>query len=111
MKVSYNWLSCFVELPAVEELVDTLIALGFETSGIERKNNDTIIDIEVLVSRQDALSIFGLARDISAFLKKSLKAPEIPYISQNLSLSPQITIEEPLLCPRYTRRRVLQRKI
>jgi len=111
MKVSYNWLSCFVELPAVEELVDTLIALGFETSGIERKNNDTIIDIEVLVSRQDALSIFGLARDISAFLKKSLKAPEIPYISQNLSLSPQITIEEPLLCPRYTGRIISNIKV
>lgn len=103
MKVSYNWLSCFTKLPPIKELLDTLITIGFEVSSVQRVNNDTIIDLEVLVSRHDALCIIGLARDISAFLEKPLKYPEIPTIEENLGLIPEIAIETPL-CPRYTGR-------
>ncbi len=118
MKISYNWLSCLTELPPVEELVDTLVILGFEVSSIEKANDDFILNLEVLISRHDALSIVGIARDISAFTKKPLKFPEIPPLEENLlpithhpspitnhqNLIPEITIDEPLLCPRYTGR-------
>ncbi|MEW6007423.1 MAG: hypothetical protein AB1595_04630, partial [bacterium] len=97
MKVSYNWLSCLTELPGLEELADILINLGFEVASVERVDNDTIIDLEIPVSRHDALSIIGLARDISAFTKRPLIPLEIPVLEENLAFIPEITIEEPLL--------------
>lgn len=111
MKVSYNWLSCFTELSPLEKLLDDLITIGFEVSSVERKDNDFIIDLEVLVSRHDALSIIGLARDIAAFSGKPLRYPEVPKIGESLTITPEITIENPELCPRYTGRVISNIKI
>ncbi|MEW6102694.1 MAG: phenylalanine--tRNA ligase subunit beta [bacterium] len=111
MKVSYNWLSCFTDVPGLEELADILINLGFEVASVEGVKDDTIIDLEIPVSRHDALSIIGLARDISAFTKRPLIPLEIPVLEENLALIPEITIEEPLLCPRYTGRIISNIKV
>ncbi|HAW50421.1 TPA: phenylalanine--tRNA ligase subunit beta [bacterium] len=104
MKISYNWLKSFVHLPNVEELCDILTMLGFEVAQIEKEDSDTTIDLEIPVSRHDALSIIGIARDISAKTNEKLNIPDIPEPPITLDIIPEIKIDEPLLCPRYTGR-------
>jgi phenylalanyl-tRNA synthetase beta chain len=54
MRISLNWLSDYVELPAVEELAKRLTAVGFEVEGIERAgaNLDGVIAARILASEK-----------------------------------------------------------
>jgi len=65
------------ELPAVHglanlELCEMLASLGFPVDGVEEKDGQTILDVDVTANRGDALSQRGLARDLAAKLKASI---------------------------------------
>ena len=53
MLVSYKWLQeYFTEaLPVPSDLVDKLTKSSFEVEGMEEKNRDTVIDIDILPNR------------------------------------------------------------
>ena len=75
--------------------------------------DDTIIEIEVTPNRRDALSVLGVAREISAALNVALKNPE-PR-ARELDLTPGVSFsianEAPDLCPRYIGRLVRDIKV
>jgi phenylalanyl-tRNA synthetase beta chain len=74
---------------------------------------DYIIDIELTANRPDCLSMFGVARDIAVHYHKPLKwkEPDLePYLideKPNIRLS----VIEPVLCPYYCGREIINVKI
>nr|NIT34878.1 hypothetical protein [Xanthomonadales bacterium] len=48
MRFSCDWLSQYVELPEdVEELARRLTAAGHNVEGIERRDGDTLLEVEI----------------------------------------------------------------
>ncbi len=44
---------------------------------------DTVIDIELTANRGDCLSIYGVARDLSAAFKRELKSKDLKIFVEN----------------------------
>lgn len=70
----------------------------------QAKLNDSVIDVDILPNRGDCLSHIGLARDLSAYLKKPLNHP--PVISDQLLTPFKIQIDNkiPDVATNYTAR-------
>lgn len=75
--------------------------------------NDVLLEIGITPNRPDALSHYGIARDISAIYNLELKYPAFNLIesTQKISKLAQIEIEDTLNCPRYSSRVVTNVKI
>ena len=78
-------------LPLGEEVRD-LLAL-----------KDYVFDISVLANRPDCQSVLGIAREIAATLKKSLKEPSYEYTVKKATAADavKVTVKDGELCPRY----------
>lgn len=68
--------------------------------------NDTIFELNVTPNRPDALSHFGVARDVSVLTEAPLKLPEPALHESPAKAADQvkIRIEDPERCPRYAAR-------
>ncbi|MFH1962073.1 MAG: phenylalanine--tRNA ligase subunit beta [bacterium] len=106
MKVSYNWLKEYVDINIPpHELSDRLTMAGFEVAGIEEMDEDYIMDIELTVNRGDCLSITGMAKEVSAILNSDFKPLlEILQLKGEIPCEINISLQNPVLCPRYTAR-------
>ena len=107
MKISFDWLSDYVELnESAEELAHILSELGFPTEGIEQVGDDSVIDIEVTSNRGDCLGLIGIAREVAASTGRELKLPGVEFetISKDIKQLLSVDIAEPQLCGRYTGR-------
>lgn len=107
MLISYKWLKDYVDFDfSPDELAHKLTNLGFETASLEKKDDDTIIDLEFTVNRGDCLSMLGMAREIIALSHTQLKIPSPPSfnLSKKLTEMVNVSLVEPKLCPRYTGR-------
>ena len=65
---------------------------------------DPVIEVDLTPNRPDCLGIMGLAREISAVEKKTLKRPsvDLPERSDDsIDRYTNVTIHDPELCPRY----------
>src|SRR5690349_11552301 len=70
MKVVYNWLKDFVEVPATaEELASRLALSGTNIGGVEKNVQGGVIDAEVTSNRPDCLGLLGIAREVGAIYK------------------------------------------
>ncbi|MSR78649.1 MAG: phenylalanine--tRNA ligase subunit beta [Candidatus Taylorbacteria bacterium] len=107
MLISYKWLQGYFEekLPEPEKLAERITFSFTEIEGIEKKGDDTILDVKVLPDRACyALSHRGVAYEVGAILglpKKEMNWPA-PKVSGVRRIS--IKVEAPELCPRYTAR-------
>lgn len=63
--------------------------------------DDWLFDIAVTANRPDCQSVFGMAREVAAILKKPLKAPAMDYTATPTDVVIPVAVEEPTLCPRY----------
>ncbi len=61
--------------------------------------NDSVLDVEVMPNRPDLLSHWGVAREISAALRKPLKMPDASI--PDASAADLVWLKEPSLCSRY----------
>jgi len=110
MKVVYNWLKEFVDVPvSAGELASRLAQSGTNIGGVENGKLGPVIDAEVTSNRPDCLGYLGIAREVSASYKLPLKS--VPAASpQNTVLvtggNEQVLVEirSPELCRRYTAR-------
>ena len=66
--------------------------------------NDTILDVEITPNRSDLLSHYGLAREIAALTKKSLRPLEIA--EPPTATGAAVQISAPHECPFYSARRI-----
>lgn len=87
----YNGLLVLPEDAAPGEDVKTITGL-----------DDWIFDVTITANRPDCLSIFGLAREVSAVLGTKLHAPALDYGTSGAEMpSFKVSVEAPDLCPRY----------
>lgn len=73
--------------------------------------DDYIFDIAVTANRPDCQSIFGMAREVAAILKKPLKTPATDYTAQKTDVNITVEVLESALCPRYVGNYVADVKI
>jgi phenylalanyl-tRNA synthetase beta chain len=112
MKYSYNWLKEVVDHPGdVHTLTQELTMAGMKLEGTEEISGDTVLDFEIPVNRPDCLSIYGLAREISALFGTPIhKQPDFDARKvhrvearegRENKKKIKIEIEEHELCARY----------
>lgn len=111
MKVPVEWLREFVELSGIgdEELARALTMGGLEVEEIHGTPDGNVLETKVTPNRGDWLSIAGVAREISAVLGRPLlQQPQtLPLGAGDSSRYAGVTVEAPLLCPRYTAKVIL----
>jgi phenylalanyl-tRNA synthetase beta chain len=115
MIVSYNLLNSYFKnsLPSVDELVEALIPHSFEIEGVEKVDNDFVIDIDVLSNRgHDCLSHFGIAKEIAVVLDKEVHIPESKIDSMDINTSEYLDVKvETDLLPRINKRLIVDLKV
>jgi phenylalanyl-tRNA synthetase beta chain len=108
MKVVYNWLKEFVDVTASAEEIASRIALsGTNIGGVEKGVLGGVIDAEITSNRPDCLSVYGIAREVSAIYKLPLKPVSLKPMesaSARACDAVSVKIESPELCARYTAR-------
>jgi phenylalanyl-tRNA synthetase beta chain len=104
MKASINWLKEFVNFSQEpEKVADVLTMAGLEVEGMEKSEDDVILDISITPNRPDCLSIMGIAREISAILKRPFRY-ETATIFDEEGVRPLIEVKDGDLCARYSSR-------
>ncbi|HUL35731.1 MAG TPA: phenylalanine--tRNA ligase subunit beta [Candidatus Eisenbacteria bacterium] len=108
MKVAYDWLKEFVNVTASPEEVASRLALtGTNIASIEKGPHGAVIDAEITSNRPDCLGMLGIAREVAAAYRLSLKtsSPQ-PAESSTAKAADAISvkIEVPELCGRFTAR-------
>src|ERR1700682_5728355 len=74
MKVVDNWLKDFVDVAATpQELACRLALSGTNIGGVESGEHGAVIEAEVSSNRPDCLGHYGIAREVAAIYKLSLK--------------------------------------
>lgn len=80
MLFNLDWLKDYVEIDiSAEELARILTMIGHEVEELREENGTFILDVNITPNRSDCLSYIGLAREISAALKKPLVIPNTGY--------------------------------
>ncbi len=65
--------------------------------------NDIVLDVSITANRPDAMSVIGIAREISAIYKIKIKNPDLSFVTDDIDVKDRIevTVEDEFLCPRY----------
>ncbi len=74
---------------------------GAEVKDILDDYQDTVFEIGLTPNRGDATSHFGVARDLKAFFKRDLKAPQSSVHPGAVKTDFKVSVEDPEKCPRY----------
>ena len=107
MKISLNWLSDYIKTDkTAEQVAEILSDLGFPCEGIEKLDDDVVIDVEVTSNRGDCLGYIGIARELAAATGAELIMPkvELDESDKDVAELAGVQIDEPGLCGRYTAR-------
>jgi phenylalanyl-tRNA synthetase beta chain len=107
MKVLCSWLQDFVAIGASpEELASRLALSGTNIGGIENGPHGAVIDAEVTSNRPDCLSHYGIAREVGAIYKLTLKqmSPKPTESAAKAREAIKVEIRSPELCGRFTTR-------
>ena len=89
MKLNIQWLKEILpKIPSNNKLCDKLTSIGLEVSNSKTSKHGFIIDIDITPNRSDCLSVFGIARDLSAAYRQKILAPKASNI--NIKKSNQI---------------------
>src|SRR5256884_8811482 len=115
MKIVYNWLKDFVDVPVTAQELASRIALhGTNIASVEAQPLGGVIDAEITSNRPDCLGVYGVAREVSAIYKVALK-PVAPKPAESFAAKASdavsVKIEAPELCGRFTARVIRNVKI
>jgi phenylalanyl-tRNA synthetase beta chain len=114
MKVLYNWLKEFVDIPAPpEDLRARLSMAGIAIDSIEDSAAGPVLDAEITANRPDCLGHYGMAREASAIYRRDLKLvnPVLKESAERISGAVSVAIESPELCGRFTARVIRNVKV
>jgi len=109
VKFALSWIREFVEIgePA-GEIARRLTDAGLPVETVTAlADGDAVLDVEVFPNRPDALSVYGIAREVAAALRRPLApyaaaATARPSVAPSATPRPSLTIEAPDLCGRYS---------
>jgi len=114
MGVSINWLKDYVDFTwTPEEMAHRLTMAGIAIEGVEKDNEDSILELDLTPNRGDCLGIINLAREVAALNGTDIKIPEtdINESTEKIDNYTAVDVADPDLCPRYTARLVKNVKI
>lgn len=104
MKVSYNWLKEFVDIPDDPKGLGTRFTnIGMAVDALESIGNDFVFELDVATNRPDCLSHFGVAREVSVVYDTRLKPPAFSFQESGKKAADvfSISIADEDLCARY----------
>jgi phenylalanyl-tRNA synthetase beta chain len=108
MKISYNWLREFVDIPsgadASPRAVGTrLTSVGLALEGLEAHEHDTVFDFDVTTNRPDCLNHLGIARELHAIEGTPLRKAEIKLQESTRRAADTFSVDivDADLCGRY----------
>jgi len=107
MKISLNWLNDYIKVDkSAEQVAEILSDSGFPCEGIEKLDDDAVIDVEITSNRGDCLGYIGIARELAAATGGELILPKIVLeeSEKDVKALAGVQINEPELCGRYTAR-------
>ena len=107
MKVLYNWLKEFVDLKATPEDLRTRLSLsGTAVEALEQTAAGPLLDADLTSNRADCLGHYGIAREVAALYRLTLKPVEAHprETGEYASAATRVEIKSPELCGRYTAR-------
>ncbi len=108
MLISRNWLQAYFkeELPSAEKLAELFTFHAFEVEGVDKTENDEILDLKILPDRAHyALSHLGIAREVSAITGMKMQREKIFPVPASKINKLSISITDNELCRRYMGRR------
>lgn len=114
MKVLYNWLKEFVDIPASpEDLRKRLSLAGIAIDSLEESVAGPVLDAEITANRPDCLGHYGMAREAAAIYRRDLKPvnPVLKESAEKVSGAMSVAIESPELCGRFTARVIRNVKV
>ncbi|UCG38019.1 MAG: phenylalanine--tRNA ligase subunit beta [bacterium] len=107
MKINLDWLSDYVEIrESPEELAEALTMAGLEVEGVERAEEEVVLEISVTPNRPDWLCHLGVAREVAAIYGRKVRIPAAKMKEEgpDVRAMTSIDIEDPVGCPRYSGR-------
>src|SRR5271168_2458165 len=111
MKILYNWMKEFVELPAAaplaaQELASRLSMAGVAIEAIEETAAGPVLDAEITTNRSDLLGHLGVAREAAAIVRAPVRTPEPQpkEAAERADAVARVEIACPELCGRVTAR-------
>jgi len=107
MKVVYSWLKEFVDATApAAELRGQLSLAGIAIDSVEESAAGPVLDAEITANRPDCLGHYGLAREVAAIYRLTVKPvhPKLKESKEKAADATRVEIEARDLCGRYTAR-------
>ncbi len=107
MKIIYNELKEFVDVAApAAEVASKLSLAGVAIESVEETAAGPVLDAEVTANRPDCLGHLGIAREVAAIYKKTLKPlhPKLKESAETATSATRVDIEANDLCGRFTAR-------
>src|SRR5579862_1402537 len=105
MKVPVEWLREFVEIGDLSDndLAHALTMAGLEVEEIHSTEDGSVLETKVTPNRGDWLSVFGVARELSAVLGRPWRQQMhvLPLAAGDTAKYASVEIDSPELCPRY----------
>ena len=114
MKISYNWLKEFVDIPVdAQALGQRVTQVGLAMESCDAVDGDSLLELDVTTNRPDCLNHLGVAREVSAIYGTAIRKPEFKVKEGAKPASDvfSISIEDPDLCGRYCGRYIAGVKI
>jgi phenylalanyl-tRNA synthetase beta chain len=114
MKISYNWLKEFIDIPVdAQTLGQRVTHVGLALESCVEVGDDRVLDLDVGTNRPDCLSHLGIAREVGAIYGIGLRKPQfkLSEVPQRAADVASIAIEDPELCGRYCGRYIAGVKI
>ncbi|WP_185854788.1 phenylalanine--tRNA ligase subunit beta [Blattabacterium cuenoti] len=113
MRISYNWLRKYISIDlSAKKISEILTEIGLSVKNVIKKKTgeteDSILDVEITPNRSDAMSHYGIARDLYAVLtfrgyRTHLSKPIISNYQKDINKYRfQISIEEKNKCRRFS---------
>ena len=91
MKITASWLKEYLNQPKNLNLLDSMTSLGLEVESCNKVGKESVIDIDVTPNRSECLSIYGIARDLSA--KHNLQVNAIKMSKLEIKKNSKIIIQ------------------
>src|SRR5271157_14947 len=104
MKVSFNWLKEFVEIPTEpRQLKADLTMVGLNVESFVAAGDDWVLDLEITTNRPDCLSHYGVAREVATLYRVPLRPVEFTLKESGPAAASEASVEisAPELCARY----------
>jgi len=107
MRIPLSWLREYVDVAVTpKRLAEDLTLVGLEAGGVEKREGDAILDLDITTNRVDCMNLYGVAREVAVLYGLPLRplSVDVEEKGSGAEGALRITVEAPDLCPRFCAR-------